>query len=810
MVVKFLKFTVVMLILGIIGGTAGVFYILYEFGRDLPDYRQLADYEPAVTTRVHAGDGRLIAEFTREDRSFVPIEAIPPIVQQAFIAAEDQRFYEHYGVDPMGVARAILVNVQNMGSGRRLVGASTITQQVAKNFLLTNEVSYIRKIKEAILAVRIEQALPKERILELYLNEIYLGLGAYGVAAASLNYFDKSLVELTVADAAYLAAVPKAPSNYHPTRKTEAALARRNYVLGRLLEDGYIDQQTHDSSLALDLGVRSRTALAQVDAGFFVEDVRREVLAQFGEDQTYGGGLSVRTTLDSDMQDIANRSLRAGLEAYDRRHGYRGALDRVEVTPGWADQLGQAAVTPGLPENWSHALVLAVDTKKAEIGFATGETGTLPLDRLSWARKPLKKGFIGPKIKAATDVLDVGDLILVAAAEGTEEAPAPEGVYDLKQIPEVSGGLVAMDPHTGRILAMVGGFSFDMSQFNRATQALRQPGSAFKPIVYSAALENGYTPASKVLDAPFVIDQGPGQGKWKPDNYSNKFYGPSTLRLGLEKSRNLMTIRLAQDLGMEKIAAYASKMGVTDNLPPLLSMSLGAGETTLLKMTTSYAMLVNGGKRITPTLIDRVQDRYGETIFKHDQRSCSGCGPAESWRRQAPPEIADVREKVIESTTAYQMVSMLQGVVDRGTGRRISALGRPLAGKTGTTNDQNDTWFVGFSPDLAVGVYIGFDTPRGLGKGETGSSVAAPVFKQFMGEALAGQPATPFRVPSGVRLVRLEQDSGLPARPGDTKVIEEAFVPGTEPTHADRSAPDAFEQSFTSGSTPLSGTGGLY
>lgn len=803
MFVHILKAFVILSVLGIIGGTAGAFYILYEFGRDLPDYRQLAAHEPDVTSRVHAGDGRLIAEFARERRVFVPIEAIPPVVQQAFIAAEDQRFYEHYGVDPIGVFRAVVTNLQNAGNGRRLVGASSITQQVAKNFLLTNEVSYVRKIKEAILAVRIERALSKDRILELYLNEIYLGQRAYGVAAASLNYFDKSLDELTAGEAAYLAALPKAPNNYHPIRQVEAAVGRRNYVLGRMLEDGYIGQDIHDQYVATDsIGIQSRTTLTRVDAGFFVEEVRREVIEEFGEDQAYGGGLSVRTTLDSNLQEIANRALRNGLEAYDRRHGYRGPVDQFEITPNWVEQLAEAAVPPGLPYDWTAAVVLAVTAEGATIGLETGASGTVPLEVVTWAREALRRGM-GPRIRAVTDVLEVGDVILVA--------PSIEvvGQYELKQVPTVSGGLVAMDPHTGRVLAMVGGFSFEMSEFNRATQALRQPGSAFKPVIYTAALEHGYTPASKVLDAPFVIDQGPGQGKWKPGNYSDEFYGPSTLRLGMEKSRNLMTIRLAQDLGMNVVADYARRMGVTDNLPELLSMSLGAGETTLLRMTMAYAMLVNGGKHVTPTLIDRVQDRYGATIFRHDGRVCEGCGPTQVWTGQDVPEIADNRDQVLKPTAAYQMVSMLEGVVQRGTGRRISQLEWPLAGKTGTTNNQNDTWFVGFAPDLAVGVYIGFDNPRGLGRGETGSSVAAPVFKQFMAEALQGQPATPFRIPQGVRLVRVNSD-GLPARPGDTQIIEEAFLPGTEPTEADRAAPDAYEQSYTSGSTPLSGTGGLY
>lgn len=795
-------------VVGVIVGAAGFMWVLYEYGRGLPDYRQLVDYEPPVMSRVHAGDGRLIAEFARERRVFVPIEAIPVRVSQAFVSAEDQNFYSHPGVDPIGIVRAVFTNVKNVAEGRRLVGASTITQQVAKNFLLTNEVSFERKIKEAILALRMERTLSKDRILELYLNEIYLGRGSYGVAAAALNYFGKSLDEMSLQEIAYLAALPKAPNNYHPIRQRDAAVGRRNYVLTRMAEDRFIDLETRDRAQAAPLIVDLNREIEIVEADYFVEEVRRELIAAFGEDKTYHGGLSVRTTLDSRLQALAQSSLRWGLEAYDRRHGYRGPLVRIDAAGDWREALRTAAIPRGVPDTWSRAVVLEVTDAAATVGLAGGDRRPLPLEELTWARQYLSVSARGPRIRAAGDVVAVGDVIYVTEA-GPDDAgnPRPDAV-SLRQIPEVSGGIVAMDPHTGRVRAMAGGFSFTDSQFNRATQALRQPGSSFKLVVYAAALENGYTPASRVLDAPFVIDQGPGQGKWRPSNYSDKFYGPSTLRLGVEKSRNLMTIRLAHDMGMETISAYSQKLGVTADLPPLLSMALGAGSTTLLDMTTAYAQMVNGGKQITPSLIDRVQNRYGENVFRHDGRPCAGCTQA-AWQSQTPPQLPDTRAQVVSAATAYQMVSMFEGVVERGTGRRIGELGRPLAGKTGTTNREVDAWFIGFSPDLAVGVFVGFDDPLPMGRRETGSSVAAPIFKRFMAEALADEPIIPFRIPPGVRLVRIDPATGGVAQPGQSAILE-AFVPGTEPTDTAGAVLDGSQESFTSGRSTDAGTGGLY
>jgi penicillin-binding protein 1A len=822
----FLRFTLITLSLLIVAAAAvggGTLYVLHTYGRDLPDYRQLATYDPQVMTRVHAGDGRLLAEFAIERRAFVPIEAMPKRIIDAFLSAEDKTFYTHSGIDFTGVARAVVTNLQNVATGKRLVGASTITQQVAKNFLLTNEVSFDRKIKEAILAIRIERAFTKDRILELYLNEIYLGYGSYGVAAAALNYFNKSLNELTIAESAYLAALPKAPNNYNPVSKHQAAKGRRNWVIGRMLDDGRIslDQASEATDAPLLVARREETEFVQAD--YFTEEVRRELVERFGEDQLYQGGLSVRTTLDPNLQKIARDVLRDGLEAYDRRHGYRGPVtiapagQRLDVPLDWRTYLGSVTHPEGMGEK-QLAVVIGIDDAKgyAQIGVEDGTPGIIPLDELKWARKALEHPHRGPAVEKPSDVLAEGDVVLVepVTPSGKDtDKKSDRNLYALHQIPEVNGGIIAIDPHTGRVLAMVGGYSFERSQFNRATQAARQPGSAFKPFVYLAGLDMGFTPSTRILDAPFVIDQGPGLPKWRPANYGKKFYGASTMRLGIEKSRNLMTVRLAQTIGMERVAEYAERFGIVDDLPETLAMALGAKETTLIRLTTGYAMLVNGGKRISPTLIDRVQDRLGRTVFRHDKRDCPDCR-ADAWHGQRVPEVPDTRPQITDPASAYQVVSMLRGVVERGTGRRISEVNKPLAGKTGTTNEERDTWFMGFSPDLAVGVFVGYDEPIPLGRHETGSSVAAPVFRDFMEEALAGQPAIPFRTPPGIRLVRVNARTGLPIGPGDNNVILEAFKEGTVPDDKTTviEGQGWTEPGVTDNYTgaPLSGTGGLY
>ncbi|WP_420546864.1 penicillin-binding protein 1A [Curvivirga sp.] len=780
-------------IFGVLVVGAGATYILWEYGKHLPDYKQLADYDPPTATRVHAGDGRLIAEYATEKRVFVPITSIPREVVHGFVAAEDQNFYAHHGVDPIALARAVVTNVSLYFKKRRFIGASTITQQVAKNFLLTNEASLDRKIKEAILAFRIEQALSKDRIMELYLNEIYLGYGSYGVAAAALNYFDKSMDELTTAEIAYLAALPKAPNNYHPIRKHDAAIARRNWVVGRMLEEGYIDQLSALEARDEALIVKPRTATEFVEASYFVEEVRRELSDEFGLDVVNEGGLSVRTTLDPVLQDYAENALRKGLEAYDRRHGYRGVVGNISLDTGWEQRLKEVTMPAGVV-GWKKAAIIELEEKSAFVAFSDGKTGTIPFRELRWARKPLKNQKVGGALKRPADVLSLGDVVLVEEVktgapkeQGGPRVEYPDGTYALRQVPAINGAIIALDPHTGRVMAMSGGWSFDRSQFNRATQAKRQPGSAFKPFVYLAGLDKGYTPATMILDAPFVLDQGPGQPKWKPANYSKKFYGPSPMRIGIEKSRNLMTVRLAQAIGMETVADYAKRFHILEDMPEQLSMSLGAGAVKLIDLASAYGMLVNGGKEIRPTFIDRVQDKHGKTIFKHDKRVCVECKDA-TWTigDVDMPKLPDERAVLADPASAYQVVTMLEGVVQRGTGRRIRSIGKPLAGKTGTTNDSRDVWFMGFSPDLVAGIFVGFDTPIPLGTQlwggqETGSSVAAPIFKTFMTDVMKDRPAIPFRTPPGVRMVRIDAETGRLANAASSKVIVEAFKSGTEP-----------------------------
>lgn len=769
-----------LMLLAVLLGVVALGYAWWRYGQDLPDVGQLATYEPPTVTRVHAGDGRLLAEFAKERRVWVPIHSIPTRMQQAFVAAEDQNFWHHHGVDPQGIASALIDNLRRVANDERPRGASTITQQVAKNFLLTNEVSLDRKIKEAILAIRMERTLTKHRILELYLNEIFLGYRAYGVAAAALNYFDKSLDELTLGEIAFIAGLPKAPSRYDPARNADIARARRDYVIGRMLSDGYITAEEALAAQAEPFVLRARGGRAdEASADFFLEEVRRRLVAELGEAGFYEGGLSVRTTVQPAIQRIADLALRRGLSGYDRRTGWRGPLAQLpDIGPDrpWEDAL--AAVDPGMALlDWRKAVVLAAGAKTAEIGFADGATGTILATDLTWARKVQADGTLGPEPGSAAQVLAAGDVILVENLAGPEE-PAR---WALRQRPGIEGAVVVLDPNTGRVLAMTGGFDFRQSSFNRATQAWRQPGSAFKPFVYLAGLENGYTPASIVLDAPIVIDQGPNQPKWKPENFSQRFYGPSTLRLGLEKSRNLMTVRLAQAVGMDKVIDVARRFGIDRNLQHFLAGSLGSNEVTLLGLTSAYAELVNGGKHLTPVLIERIQDRYGDTLMRRDHRVCAECA-AETYDGGLPPLLPDTRPAVTDPRYAYQMTNMLAGVVERGTASKAAKLGRPLAGKTGTSNDSKDAWFIGFSPDLVAGVFIGYDQPKNMGDRETGGTLALPIWADIMEKVLADTPPTPFRVPPGVQLVRIDAATGALPGPNTQQVILEAFLPGTAPS----------------------------
>jgi len=781
---KFLKF---LLFLGFLAAAAAASVAglaVWYFGRDLPDYQQLANYQPPIVTRVQAGDGRLLAEYATEKRIFVPVSAMPPLVIHAFLAAEDRYFYSHPGIDPLSMVRAAITDISRIGTNRRPEGASTITQQVAKNFLLSNEVSLERKVKEALIAIKMERVLSKDRILELYLNEIYLGGGAYGVAAAALNDFNKPLDQLDVAEAAYLAALPKAPNNYNPERYPEAARARRDWVIDRMLDANFITPQQAAAAKAEPIQLRRRDPTEIVDAPYFAEEVRRELLQRYGEKAVYEGGLSVRTSLDPRLATIARKSLRDALIAYDRRHGYRGPVLHIPVSGDWQKDLAAVPLPPGASDvGWKLAIVLGVPDAGAEIGFADGARGLIPFDELRWARKELPDGGMGPVPASAAAALQPGDVVLV---EGMAAQTNAKGVanYGLRQIPEVSGGIVVLDPHTGRVLAETGGFSFAMSQFDRATQARRQTGSAIKPIVYLAAVDHGFTPSTLVLDGPLVVDQGPGLPKWNPTNYEHKFYGPVPLRVGLEESLNLVTARVGLAVGVDTVGQYLQRFGITDNVPQEDAMLIGAEDTTLLRLTTAYAMLDNGGKRVTPTFIDRVQDRNGTTIFRADNRPCDGCLAAE-YDGGPPPELPDTREQIADPRSAYQVVAMMEGVVQRGTGRSLASLGRPLAGKTGTTNDSNDAWFIGFTPDLVCGVYVGFDQPRSLGKRETGATVAAPAFKEFMAEALKDQPAIPFRIPPGLDIVRVNLTNGQIARGSDRTAIYEPFKPGTEPKAED-------------------------
>lgn len=778
--IRLFKFGVGATFVGALAAIGVVTMLVRGYGEDLPDHAGLTKYSPPITTRVHAGDGRVLAEFSREHRLFVPITEIPELVRGAFLSAEDKGFYKHPGLDLQALVRAVVRNLEALGEGRRLVGGSTITQQVAKNFLLTNEVSYERKIKEAILSFRIERALTKDQILELYLNEIYLGESAYGVAAAAMTYFGKSLDEVTPEEAAYMAALPKAPSNYHPVRRKDAATGRRNWVLGRMQEDGRLSVAQMEAAQAVPLAaVAGRPKTENFYSPWFAEEIRRELLERYGEETLYGGGMSVRAAVDPALQSFADKALAEGLEDYDRRHGYRGPIAQLTLDTNWQAQLATVKRPAGLGER-RLAVVLKSGRREASIGFADGATGKIPYREVRWARKTLKDQKVGGRPNRVSKVLATGDVIAVKPAlKGAKGKPYPAGTYSLDQIPNVDGAIVAIDPHTGRVLAMSGGYSAERSQFNRATQAARQPGSAVKPFVYLSALEAGYTPATLVLDAPFVIDI-PGRGKWKPANYTGKIYGPSPMRLGLEKSRNLMTVRLAQHLGIENVIATSDRFGLGDNMRPELGAALGTGEVTLLELTAAYAMLANGGRHVTPTFIDSVQDRTGQVIFRHDQRLCDGCFGAQA-DPNAPPELPDDRALVAEGPARYQIVSMMQGVVEHGTGRKVYMPGRPIAGKTGTTNDAFDAWFVGFSSNLTVGVYVGFDQPRTLGGKEGGSSAAAPIFRTFMEEAWKVKPGAPFKVPGGLEFVRVSRLTGLPPQRGDKAVVLEAFLPGTRP-----------------------------
>ena len=729
-----------------------VITILWTYSNDLPDYKFLKNYKPAVSSKVYSGDGELVADFSKEKRVFVPFNSIPKNVINAFLSAEDKNFFSHPGVDARGVLRATINNISNILSSKRLEGASTITQQVAKNFLLTNEVSLNRKIKEAILAFRIERALSKERILELYLNQIYLGSGAYGVAAASLEYFDKSIRDLNYSEAALLAALPKAPSKYNPYQNPELAKFRRNLVLKNLLENNYLTLEWYEKLKDEQIKLKKTKKIYLEDSQYYIEDVRKNVIEKLSYDKIYKQGFNINTPIDLQLQKTATNSLRKGLILYDQRKGWRGPLTNKTYNSDWNKNLNKFYLENSI--QWKLAIVKKINKFSTEIETHDNVKGIIKYQDISWTKKEFNKLF------------KLGDIIYVKHIE--------DNTFSLKQLPKVNGGIVVMDPFTGRVLALSGGFSFKESEFNRATQAKRQPGSAFKPFVYALALENNFTPTSLILDAPLVLDQGEDLKMWKPENYGKKFYGPSTLRVGLEKSRNLMTVRIAQKLGLEKIIKFSKELKIYENPEELLSISLGSAETTLLKLTSAYSVFVNGGKLVDPIMIDRIQDSEGNTIYNNDKKKCVNCDKI-SYLSSDYPEIKNNFKQIFSPETAFQMTSILEGVVQRGTAKKLKDLKLNIAGKTGTTNKNTDTWFIGYTSNLLVGVYVGSDNPTPLGKYETGSKTALPIFKSFISDSVKKSDARPFKASKGTVMMVVDPLTGQKAKFNSKNTIIEVF-----------------------------------
>ena len=727
--------------------------ILWAFSNNLPDYKYLKNYKAPVSSKIYSGSGELIQDFSSEKRIFIPYNSIPKIVINSFLSAEDKNFFTHPGIDAKGVLRAIFKNISNILNSKRLEGASTITQQVAKNFLLTNEVSLQRKLKEAILAFRIERSLSKERILELYLNQIYLGQGSYGIAAASLEYFDKSVDELNYEEAALLAALPKAPSRYNPYKNKKIAKFRRDLVLKNLLENKYINEKKFNDLKSKNIILKKRKKIFLEDSRYYVEEVRKDIIEQLGYNKVYKEGLNIKTPLNLRLQEIASSALRNGIEDYDKRKGWRGPIQNIDLS----NQNWKKSIKNNLEKKigWEIAKVLKIDYSGIEIETENNKVGKINQNSIDWI-KPKENG---KKFR-------IGDLIYVKQTN--------DSFYDVKQIPSVNGAIVVMDPYTGRVLALSGGFSFKKSEFNRATQALRQPGSAFKPFIYALALENGYSPSTLILDAPLVLKQGTDLKMWKPENYGKKFYGRLTLREGLEKSRNLMTVRISQDLGLNKIINLSKKLGIYENPNEILSISLGSAETTLLKLTSAYCSFVNGGKLVNPKLIDRIQDGEGNTIFKTEDRYCENCKNI-SFLSDEVPMIKDNFKQIFSAQTAYQITSILEGASKRGTAKKLKDLNLDIAGKTGTTNKNTDTWFIGFTSDLVVGVYVGYDEPRTLGKFETGAKTAMPIFKSFIKKAVKKENTRPFKIPENITLMVVDSKTGKKVNFASKQTIIESF-----------------------------------
>jgi len=751
---KFFKKIFILFSSGVLLLSIAILSILWAFSNNLPDYKFLKNYKPPVSSKVYSGDGELVSDFSSEKRIFIPYNAIPKKVINAFLSAEDKNFFTHPGVDAKGLLRAIVRNISNILKSKRLEGASTITQQVAKNFLLTNEVSFNRKLKEAILAFRIERALSKERILELYLNQIYLGQGSYGVASASIEYFDKSINELDYSQTALLAALPKAPSRYNPYKNIKLAKFRRNLVLNNIFQNNYINKKEYEKFKDDKIVLKKRKKIYLEDTRYFVEDVRKNIVEKFGFDKVYKQGLNIKTPLNLNLQEIATNSLREGLINYDKRKGWRGALTNKKNILNWNNEEDLNDFRLEKSIKWKLAIVKKINKFLINIETEDNLKGIIKYENISWTKKEFD------------NLVEIGDVIYVKNIN--------KNFYDLKQLPTINGGIVVMDPFTGRVVALSGGFSFKKSEFNRATQASRQPGSAFKPFIYALALENNYTPSTLILDAPLVLEQGSDLKMWKPENYGKKFYGPSTLRMGLEKSRNLMTVRIAQDLGLNKIINFSKQLGIYDNPSELLSISLGSAETTLLKLTSAYCSFVNGGKLIKPIMIDRIQDGEGNTIFNNEKRECLNCDQI-SFLSNAYPRISDKFPQIFSPETAYQMTSILEGAVQRGTGRRLKNLNMDIAGKTGTTNSNADTWFIGFTSKIAVGVYVGSDNPKSLGKYETGAITALPIFKSFIKKAIKKEEARPFKVADNILMMVIDPLTGRKAQFANKTTIIESY-----------------------------------
>jgi len=732
-------------------GCIVILSILWVFSNELPDYKFLKNYKPPVSSKVYSGAGELVSDFSSQKRIFVPYNSIPKVVIESFLSAEDKNFFSHPGVDAKGVFRAVIKNISNIIYSKRLEGASTITQQVAKNFLLSNEVSFNRKLKEAILAFRIERALSKERILELYLNQIYLGEGSYGIASASLTYFDKSIKELNYSEAALLAALPKAPSKYNPYKNIKLAKYRRNLVINNLYDNNYIslDKKTELENGKIILKKRKKKFFE--DTRYYIEDIRKYAIQKFGYDKVYKDGLSIKSPINLELQKIATESLRNGLENYDKRKGWRGPLGNFNKK-NWKEKVKKFKIEKSI--GWKLARVEKIEDKKVHIINEDDAAGKILESGVSWTNKKIQ------------EIFTVGDIIYVKEKKNN--------FYELKQLPKVNGSIVVVDPYSGRVYAISGGFSFIKSEFNRATQALRQPGSAFKPFIYALALENNFSPSSIILDAPLVLEQGTDLKMWKPENYGKKFYGPSTLRVGLEKSRNLMTVRIAQKLGLEKIINFSKEIGIYENPEELLSISLGSAETTLLKLVSAYCIFVNGGKKINPIIIDRVQDVDGKTIYNTEKRYCFNCDKI-SFTGKEIPTIKDNYKQVISSETSFQITSILEGVIDRGTGKKLNDINLELAGKTGTTNKNTDTWFIGYNSKYVIGVYVGMDEPESLGKRETGSRTAMPIFRDFILKASKKSESKPFKIPNNISLMVVDIKTGEKADFGSKKTIIEAF-----------------------------------